>query len=62
MPDVEAFKAKIINMIEQAVLKDGGVEYIVAKKEKNLLSPENLAKIMAMKCKNIIAIIPKEAN
>ncbi|QHT59351.1 type I restriction endonuclease subunit R [Paenibacillus lycopersici] len=61
MPDVEAFKKKITAMIEQAIIKDGDeVVSISAKKEKSLLSVENLQKIMAMKRKNIAATILKK--
>lgn len=58
MPDVEAFRRKITEMIEQAIIRDGEeIISITAKREKSLLSPENLAKIMAMKRRNTAAII-----
>lgn len=61
MPDVEAFKRKITGMIEEAIIKDGDeVVSISAKKEKSLLSAENLQKIMAMKRKNVAATILKK--
>ncbi|WP_054023784.1 type I restriction endonuclease subunit R [Bacillus sp. FJAT-28004] len=61
MPDVEAFKRKITAMIEQAIIKDGDeVVSISAKKEKSLLSVENLEKIMAMKRRNVAATILKK--
>ncbi|MBP1154640.1 MULTISPECIES: type I restriction endonuclease subunit R [unclassified Paenibacillus] len=61
MPDVEAFKKKITAMIEQAIIRDGDeVVSISAKKEKSLLSVENLEKIMAMKRKNVAATILKK--
>ncbi|MDO3679820.1 type I restriction endonuclease subunit R [Paenibacillus ehimensis] len=61
MPNVEEFKKKITAMIEQAIIKDGDeVVSISAKKEKSLLSVENLQKIMAMKRKNIAATILKK--
>lgn len=61
MPDVEAFKRKITAMIEEAIIKDGDeVVSISAKKEKSLLSAENLQKIMAMKRKNVAATILKK--
>ncbi|WP_025715528.1 type I restriction endonuclease subunit R [Paenibacillus sp. 1-18] len=61
MPNVEEFKRKITAMIEQAIIKDGDeVVSISAKKEKSLLSVENLQKIMAMKRKNIAATILKK--
>ncbi|OME49230.1 MULTISPECIES: type I restriction endonuclease subunit R [Paenibacillus] len=61
MPDVEDFKRKITAMIEQAIIKDGDeVVSISAKKEKSLLSVENLEKIMAMKRRNVAAIILKK--
>ncbi|GMA60302.1 type I restriction endonuclease subunit R [Alicyclobacillus fastidiosus] len=56
MPDVEAFKKKITEMIEQAVIKDSD-EVITGQKEKSLLSAENLQKIMAMKRRNIAATV-----
>ncbi|MEX1029982.1 MAG: type I restriction endonuclease subunit R [Paenibacillaceae bacterium] len=61
MPDVEAFKRKISEMIEQAIIRDGDeVVSITAKQEKSLLSVENLQKIMAMKRKNVAASILKK--
>jgi type I restriction enzyme R subunit len=61
MPDVEAFRRKITMMIEQAIIKDGDeIVSISAKKEKSLLSVENLQKIMAMKRKNVAATILKK--
>ncbi|WEK54561.1 MAG: type I restriction endonuclease subunit R [Candidatus Cohnella colombiensis] len=61
MPDVEAFKRKITEMIELAIIRDGDeVVSISAKKEKSLLSVENLQKIMAMKRKNVAATILKK--
>ncbi|MEK4324683.1 type I restriction endonuclease subunit R [Paenibacillus sp. FSL R7-0312] len=61
MPDVEAFKRKISEMIEQAIIRDGDeVVSISAKQEKSLLSVENLQKIMAMKRKNVAAGILKK--
>ncbi|MGP0578813.1 type I restriction endonuclease subunit R [Paenibacillus peoriae] len=61
MPNVEEFKRKITAMIEQAIIKDGDeVVSISAKKEKSLLSVENLQKIMAMKRKNVAATILKK--
>ncbi|WP_156283599.1 type I restriction endonuclease subunit R [Paenibacillus sp. NEAU-GSW1] len=61
MPDVEAFKKKITAMIEQAIIKDGDeVVSITAKKEKSLLSVENLERIMAMKRRNVAATILKK--
>lgn len=61
MPNVEEFKKKITAMIEQAIIKDGDeVVSISAKKEKSLLSVENLQKIMAMKRKNVAAAILKK--
>lgn len=61
MPNVEEFKRKIAAMIEQAIIKDGDeVVSISAKKEKSLLSVENLQKIMAMKRKNVAAAILKK--
>lgn len=61
MPDVEAFKRKISEMIEQAIIRDGDeVVSIAAKQEKSLLSVENLEKIMAMKRKNVAASILKK--
>ncbi|PYI50011.1 type I restriction endonuclease subunit R [Paenibacillus flagellatus] len=61
MPNVEEFKKKIMAMIEQAIIKDGDeVVTISAKKEKSLLSVENLQKIMAMKRKNVAAAILKK--
>src|SRR5690606_9178167 len=61
MPDVEAFKQKIADMIEQAIIRDGDeVVSITAQKEKSLLSVENLQKIMAMKRKNVAATILKK--
>lgn len=61
MPDIEAFKQKIADMIEQAIIRDGDeVVSITAQKEKSLLSVENLQKIMAMKRKNVAATILKK--
>lgn len=48
-------------MIEQAIIKDDdGIVSITAKKEKSLLSTENLKKIMALKRKNTAATILKK--
>jgi type I restriction enzyme R subunit len=61
MPDVEAFKRKISEMIEQAIIRGGDeVVSIAAKQEKSLLSVENLQKFMAMKRKNVAASILKK--
>lgn len=61
MPDVEEFKRKITDMIEQAIIREGdGIVSITGKKEKSLLSVENLQKIMAMKRKNVAAAILKK--
>ena len=61
MPDVEAFKAKIAALIQEAVLKEDEAVYsIIQRKEKSLLSPENLAKIAAMKRRNTAALILKK--
>jgi type I restriction enzyme R subunit len=61
MPDVEAFKRKISEMIEEAIIRDGDeVVSIAAKQEKSLLSVENLEKIMAMKRKNVASSILKK--
>lgn len=61
MPNVEEFKRKITSMIEQAIIRDDeGVMSISAKKEKSLLSVENLQRIMAMKRKNVAAAVLKK--
>jgi type I restriction enzyme, R subunit len=61
MPDVGAFKEKITAMIEEAVMKDGDeVISITGKKEKSLLSAENLEKIAKMNRKNMASEILKK--
>lgn len=47
-------------MIEEAIIKEDDAVSIMSKKEKSLLSEENIQKLMAMKRKNIAAEILKK--
>jgi type I restriction enzyme R subunit len=49
MPDMEVIKETIIVRIEQAIFRDGD-EFVstIAKKEKGLLTVENLEKLVTM--------------
>lgn len=60
MPDVEAFKRRISSMIEEAIIKEDEAVSIMSRKEKNLISEENIEKLLAMRRKNIAAEILKK--
>jgi type I restriction enzyme R subunit len=55
LPDVEAFKRRISSMIEEAIIKEDEAVSKMSRKEKSLLSEENIEKFLSMKRKNIAA-------